>query len=123
MSDTLKEQVLTFLTQATASGRKVPLDLEMTKFGENNELDFAKAFQAIAKKSQISDSQVSSDVSDGAALPSLITFPYSRHSSYPELCHLLKALNPKDVWPCAVYPHEWLERGVFCSASSVKIFN
>lgn len=112
--------MLTFLTQATASGRKVPLDLDMTKFGENGELDFAKAVQAIAKKAQISDSQVSGDVSNAAVLPSLITFPYSRHSSYSELCHLLKALNPKDVWPCTVHLQEWLERGLVCSLSSVQ---
>ena len=114
LTDTLKEQVRAFLTQATASGRKVPLDLDMASFGENNELDFSKAFQAIAKKSQLSGSQESDEGSAGAALPGLITFPYSRHSSYPELCHFLEALRPKDVWPCTVHPQDWLERGLLC---------
>ncbi|EFX01411.1 nf-x1 finger and helicase domain containing protein [Grosmannia clavigera kw1407] len=40
-----------------------------------------------------------------------ITFPYSRHSSYPELCHLLSELRPKDVWPCTVNPDRWFQSG------------
>lgn len=36
-----------------------------------------------------------------------IVFPYSRHSSYMELCHLLEALRPKDVYPCAVDEEDW----------------
>lgn len=45
-------------------------------------------------------------------LPSLITFPYSRHSSYAELCHLVDTCKPKDVWPNTVNPREWLEQGL-----------
>lgn len=41
----------------------------------------------------------------------IITFPYSRHSSYPELCHLLSELRPKDVWPCTANPDRWLHSG------------
>ena len=37
-------------------------------------------------------------INDG--LPKLITFPYSRHSSYEELRLLLEKLRPRDVWPC-----------------------
>ncbi|KAI9794035.1 MAG: hypothetical protein M1816_006660 [Peltula sp. TS41687] len=35
-------------------------------------------------------------------LPRTLTFPYSRHSSYQELCHLVEAFRPKDVYPCVV---------------------
>jgi hypothetical protein len=35
------------------------------------------------------------------------TFPYSRHSSYTELCHLVEAFKPKDIWPCTVDKANW----------------
>lgn len=35
------------------------------------------------------------------------TFPYSRHSSYTELCHLIEAFKPKDIWPCTVEKANW----------------
>jgi hypothetical protein len=36
-----------------------------------------------------------------------IRFPYSRHSSYSELCTLVDALKPKDVYPCTVDEETW----------------
>jgi hypothetical protein len=36
-----------------------------------------------------------------------IHFPYSRHSSHSELCSLISALNPKDVYPCTVDEAAW----------------
>ncbi|KAM0806338.1 beta-lactamase-like protein, partial [Usnea florida] len=30
-------------------------------------------------------------------------FPYSRHSSYEELCNLVKAFEPVDVYPCTIH--------------------
>lgn len=43
--------------------------------------------------------------SDG--LPSRITFPYARHSSYEELCLLIAAFQPKDITPCTVIEVDW----------------
>ncbi|KAG0651652.1 DNA cross-link repair 1C [Hyphodiscus hymeniophilus] len=43
------------------------------------------------------------------ALPRILTFPYSRHSSYEELCHLVKVFNPRDVYPCTVDEMNWDE--------------
>lgn len=45
----------------------------------------------------------------GQSLPRTITFPYSRHSSYEELCGLLRIFKPKDVWPCTENPLAWYE--------------
>jgi DNA cross-link repair 1C protein len=42
-------------------------------------------------------------------LPRVITFPYSRHSSYAELCHLVRIFQPKDVFPCTVDEDNWHE--------------
>lgn len=45
----------------------------------------------------------------GNGLPKVITFPYSRHSSYAELCHLVEIFKPRDVYPCTVDEEEWHE--------------
>ncbi|OQE02551.1 hypothetical protein PENSOL_c002G08250 [Penicillium solitum] len=42
-------------------------------------------------------------------LPNTIRFPYSRHSSYYELCELVAAFRPKDIHPCTVDPTTWNE--------------
>lgn len=42
-------------------------------------------------------------------LPKVITFPYSRHSSYEELCHLVEIFDPRDVYPCTVDEKTWDE--------------
>ncbi|KAJ6005358.1 DNA repair metallo-beta-lactamase [Penicillium sp. IBT 35674x] len=42
-------------------------------------------------------------------LPNTIRFPYSRHSSYSELCALVAAFRPKDIHPCTVDPSTWSE--------------
>ncbi|KAL8798250.1 MAG: hypothetical protein Q9182_006825 [Xanthomendoza sp. 2 TL-2023] len=34
-------------------------------------------------------------------------FPYSRHSSYTEMCHLLSTFQPKDVYPCVTDEKSW----------------
>ncbi len=40
-------------------------------------------------------------------LPKTITFCYSRHASYEELCDLVAALKPADVYPCTVDEKRW----------------
>lgn len=39
--------------------------------------------------------------------PKRITFPYSRHSSYAELCGLIAAFQPRDIVPCVVEGRGW----------------
>lgn len=38
-----------------------------------------------------------------------IQFPYSRHSSYDELCHLVSVFKPKDIYPCTTDETSWCE--------------
>ncbi|KAI1472720.1 Metallo-hydrolase/oxidoreductase [Daldinia caldariorum] len=45
-------------------------------------------------------------------LPTRITFPYARHSSLPELRHLVRTFKPADIWPCTVDPNYWAEQGI-----------
>src|ERR1700760_3226984 len=58
-----------------------------------------------SRESQTSGSSFAS--ADAKALPRTITFPYSRHSSYSELCDLVAAFSPKDVYPCTVDEDNW----------------
>lgn len=60
--------------------------------------------ERISSATEIIESQGSSN-----ELPRLITFPYSRHSSYDELCDLVKAFQPRDVYPCTVDEQYWTE--------------
>lgn len=111
LSEDTKEQIRVILRDASDSRRKILLDLEPTGTGEMGENTLANAFQSLAKKSQagLGNTVAQSDFQE--ALPTIITFPYARHSSYPELCHLLQVLKPRDVWPCTVSPREWFENG------------
>jgi len=42
-------------------------------------------------------------------LPKIITFPYSRHSSYAELRDLVGIFKPVDIYPCTVNKADWHE--------------
>ncbi|KAJ5893396.1 DNA repair metallo-beta-lactamase [Penicillium taxi] len=58
----------------------------------------------------LSDSDLNSHRrADKADLPNTIRFPYSRHSSYEELCELVTALKPYDIHPCTVDQSSWSE--------------
>lgn len=73
-------------------------------------------------------SVLSSKVSKESKLPlqrnRTIKFPYSRHSSYSELCELVAAFKPKDIIPCTVDESTWTPDvsirnlfGVHCSGT------
>lgn len=36
-------------------------------------------------------------------------FPYSRHSSYSELCEFVSAFKPKEIFPCTIESENWSE--------------
>jgi hypothetical protein len=57
----------------------------------------------------------------------IISFPYSRHSSYSELCELVAAFRPQDIFPCTVDEEHWTPAlsiqnlfGEYCSASTFR---
>lgn len=51
---------------------------------------------------------------NGKTLPKTITFPFSRHSSFEELRHLVGIFRPRDVFPCTVDETKW-HQGSFIS--------
>ncbi|KAK4166397.1 beta-lactamase-like protein [Cladorrhinum sp. PSN259] len=123
----IQEQFRLFLLSTLTSGRKIPLDMERSAFGDKNETKLLAGLQAIAKKLQPRARQPLADSPKEAALPTTITFPYSRHSSFPELCSLVGAFKPKDIWPCTVDVHRWLSddvsvEGLFGQFCSAQIF-
>jgi DNA cross-link repair 1C protein len=47
--------------------------------------------------------------SHGGPLKDTVHFPFSRHSSYDELCSLVAAFKPGDIYPCTVEEETWTE--------------
>ncbi|KAM5370941.1 hypothetical protein ACJZ2D_008254 [Fusarium nematophilum] len=117
------EAVKEVLTEAVSTGRNIPLDQDI---GSIVDLSPQDAVLTLAQKlRESSKNTLAQGTTDTAELPRIIHFPYSRHSSYPELCHFVEAFRPRDVWPCTVSPIEWLKNGTsieslfgrFCSGN------
>lgn len=85
-------------------------------------------YRKLSKRLQDSHMELTaSDPERADGLPSTITFPYSRHSSYEELCDLVQAFRPMEVWPCTVDECNWHEDdsmrslfGEFCTGSNFR---
>jgi hypothetical protein len=78
--------------------------------------------QSVAVKRSARLSESLTDKVQTEALPRTITFPYSRHSSYEELCHLVRIFHPKDVYPCTVDEENW-DEGMFLPVASLPSLN
>lgn len=115
MTTEAQREVVKFLNHLVSHGRNLLLDLDPTSLdGGDDAGGLEKVIRAIAQKSVDGTStSARSRRPDPAteALPRNINFPYSRHSSYPELCRLVEAFKPRDVWPCTVDEEEWLKNG------------
>ncbi|KAJ5746615.1 DNA repair metallo-beta-lactamase [Penicillium odoratum] len=85
------------LSKAFRSSKKV---LSLDQYGVQD--DEISLEQLVTKLSRGND-QVNPN------LPNTIRFPYSRHSSYSELCTLIAAFRPKDIHPCTVDTSSWSE--------------
>ncbi|KAF5233090.1 hypothetical protein FAUST_8366 [Fusarium austroamericanum] len=118
-SDMLREG----LEQLLSTGRNIPLDWDVDTLSTNS----AKEVIAILVQKLRTNSKNQKSVHE-EALPKTIYFPYSRHSSLPELRHFVEAFRPKDIWPCTVNTAEWLRNvttvgslfGQFCSSKEFE---
>lgn len=108
----VRDSLPDFLLSATSAQHPITINLprlgQVDEGNDENQLtDLQRALRFLTQASQKGRGKESA-----GALPNKIKFPYSRHSSYRELCHLLQVLRPKDVWPCTVDPVRWVREGV-----------
>lgn len=111
MSKESRAKLQSLLEVAASTGRNTSLDIDIASFGEKQEAAIMDAFRSIGQKRN-TRSDPATEASTSDPLPRKITFPYSRHSSYQELCHLVHAFRPLDVWPCTVDPTDWLRDNI-----------
>lgn len=102
-----KDLLPKFLLSAASAQR--PITLTLPPDNNQNEGDPTGLQRAL--KSLTDASGKGRGHENTSALPNRIRFPYSRHSSYRELCHLLQVLRPKDIWPCTVDSVRWIKQG------------
>lgn len=108
-------QMRNVLSAAFRSKRKA-LSLDQYGVKEEGNISLQKLVEMLGRalsdgaKSDLTKTIVSRDPSPGEHISYHIQrFPYSRHSSYSELCELVAAFRPKDIHPCTVDPSSWNE--------------
>ena len=119
----LLSKVLALLQQALARGDgTLDLDMQLQKASEDSQ--DGTSFQTLVSVLSKNASKSSTFV---APRNQTIRFPYSRHSSYTELCELVAAFRPKDVFPCTVDEDNWAPGlsmqdlfGEYCSAKTFR---
>ncbi|KAJ3492994.1 hypothetical protein NLG97_g5016 [Lecanicillium saksenae] len=102
------EGLMKTLFQAAGSGRDVHLGLGIDIFSDEFTTDIKNFFETLIQERKSSSG--STTPRDGG-LPSVIRFPYARHSSYEELCHFVDTFKPLDVWPCTEDAEYWWRHG------------
>lgn len=121
----LLSKVLKLLQYASATGSaSVDFGLQLQKESQVSEDDlslqkFVAALSSRASKKQQDKTEPHRNKT--------IHFPYSRHSSYSELCELIAAFKPRDVFPCTVDEATWTPElsmkalfGEYCSVQSFR---
>lgn len=120
--DSLLARILTFLSGQSRRGdgrvRLHPDHIAGLEDDDEMSIDEVIRFLRLAVEE-------TSDVDDILERPKIITFPYSRHSSYSELCGLVAAFRPKDIYPCTVDEDSWTDAvsmrnlfGQYCSGDT-----
>ncbi|KAI1656453.1 Metallo-hydrolase/oxidoreductase [Daldinia decipiens] len=111
----LEPTITQFLQKALDVSRDV--DLDIGRFSFKEEYSFAEIVNSLTRRVEEIRNPVSKIVEDHPdVLTNQIAFPYARHSSLPELRHLIETFKPADIWPCTVDPKSWAEEGI-----SIKI--
>ncbi|GAO16177.1 hypothetical protein UVI_02045280 [Ustilaginoidea virens] len=100
----MKQELAVVLKNMAASGRDLSLNMGIEEFNDELSADMTAALESLLERLRHeptgTEATHASPRADG--LPSVILFPFARHSSYRELCHLTQTFQPKDVWPCTV---------------------
>lgn len=98
------------LMPAMNSGRNISLNIRVSNAVHDSPKDLLDGLASVMRDTAGASSP---ERSDQVVLPNTIRFPYSRHSSYSELCDFLNVFKPRDVWPCTVDREKWLRNCQF----------
>ena len=100
----------------------IDLDMDLIDSGQDQEADLS-----LKNIASILSSHITKKKGTDLQHSRTIRFPYSRHSSFNELCYLVDAFNPKDVVPCTVDEMKWDPElsmrflfGPFCSGDDFR---
>ncbi|KAJ4292654.1 hypothetical protein N0V90_009317 [Kalmusia sp. IMI 367209] len=119
----LLTKVSNLLQQALKEGNgTIDLDMNIQKESQDN-----NGVLSLQNLVSVLSSHASKSQEPVARLNRTICFPYSRHSSFSELCYLLQNFRPKDVFPCTVDETKWDPElsmrylfGPFCSGNTFR---
>ncbi|WEW58316.1 hypothetical protein PRK78_003784 [Emydomyces testavorans] len=103
-----RESIINAVSKAYESKSK-SLSLDSYGISEEDEITLKNLVAMLSRGSDQSTLPNENQMSPNIHLPNTIRFPYSRHSSYEELCALVEAFRPKDVYPCTVDADSWTE--------------
>ncbi|KAL6825468.1 beta-lactamase-like protein [Trichoderma sp. SZMC 28015] len=113
------------LTNALASGRDLQLNMSSSTEGAHS-TDLQRVILSIINSQLVAiPTRTKVEQRSETHLPNVIRFPYSRHSSYAELCNLVSAFKPRDIWPCTFHLEAWQKNamsieslfGKYCSGN------
>ena len=97
----------------SSGSSKIPLDgLDLDAEGE---IPLKEFVQLVSKRGNLAGagskdkSKAPKDSANSKTKDRIIHFPFSRHSSYEELRHLVSVFRPKDICPCTVDLDTWTE--------------
>ncbi|KAJ5157086.1 DNA repair metallo-beta-lactamase [Penicillium canariense] len=114
MTDNTKQEKLTLEWRLVTDFRVRNGKLSLTKYGimpDSNLTIDELADQLIANVLDFDDTveRVCMENLAGKPRRKVIRFPYARHSSYSELCHLIRVFKPKNIHACVVHDRDLSE--------------
>ncbi|OAA51542.1 hypothetical protein NOR_00135 [Metarhizium rileyi] len=108
----IKYDIKALLTGVSLGGRDLSLNMGIEHFGEDLSADMSSLVRALVKRLRGETGVSKTPVEERPdTLPKVILFPFARHSPYRELCELVKAFAPKDIWPCTV-TRRWIDKEI-----------
>lgn len=100
------------LMNALASGRDLQLNMSLSSTEDARSTDLQRAILSIINSQLMAiPTRTKVEQRSETKLPNVIRFPYSRHSSYAELCNLVSVFKPRDIWPCTFHLETWQKNG------------
>ncbi|EHK26812.1 uncharacterized protein TRIVIDRAFT_211265 [Trichoderma virens Gv29-8] len=113
MTEEARGECARVLTNAMASGRDLQLNMSLSSAEDAYSTDLQRAILSIINtRSKATPARTKIEECNEANLPNIIRFPYSRHSSYAELCDLVSTFKPRDIWPCTFHLETWEKKAM-----------